>query len=536
MTTNPIYLKEWLKLRRIFALLLLAAVLIGGYFGFDLIGQFANIEPESMMWYRLIHLNDKPYLWLNYVFILVATVVACCQYIPEISGNKIRILAHLPWSLDRVVIQHLISGSALLLLVNAVLVALTLLVFQHYYPIDIVSLAAKDLLLGQIPALATYLGVCAVIVEQTWLRRATKALTTMLVVYLILNANTHWQLIIEALLVLWLLLLIKDSFLSVKTRRLPLLKPGMPLLLTVLIGSTTWLLYQQYAVQRSHYYLFYSAVLQDFVYQKNGQNHQFFYGTSYRDLSKNEFELALPFVYWKNLDIQGKLPVTVAKQSYNKNTIRSARLSLQYHPDQLERLELPLYPLFNPDSQLGAIRFPENAFVIRDDQFVVFDAETAGVNPDLTTEINQLAQESGIEFPIANIWGKTTNMKPFDWGYFIYDSKGDLYNLKRGDDVMTITKVELSDQIADIAYIQVSENRQKSFYGYAITTDSQVYLISYPNYQMIPLSLAGFDYHKMSLQLLADPLNYLVRFDDGENYHAVLFDKNYQQLATTTRH
>ncbi len=106
--------------------------------------------------------------------------------------------------------------------------------------------------------------------------------------------------------------------------------------------------------------------------------------------------------------------------------------------------------------------------------------------------MNALAAQHGVKFPIEDVWGKTTNMKPFDWGYFIKDGKGNIFNLNRADNVVAMRKVQIPTEVGDIAYIQVSENRHKKFYGYAISKQSQVYLIAYPNYQLIPLEMDGW--------------------------------------------
>ena len=127
-------------------------------------------------------------------------------------------------------------------------------------------------------------------------------------------------------------------------------------------------------------------------------------------------------------------------------------------------------------------------------------------------------------------------MKPFDWGYFIKDSSGKIFNLNRADSVVHLKPVNVPSGVGDVVYIQVSENRHKKFYGYAITKESKVYLISYPDYRFIPLNLEGFDYKSMSFQFLCDPIYHVMRFDDGERYSAVLFDKTYTRLSSAEFH
>lgn len=166
---------------------------------------------------------------------------------------------------------------------------------------------------------------------------------------------------------------------------------------------------------------------------------------------------------------------------------------------------------------------------LQSDRVILYDAETARENTLLTQEVNQFLTDANVQFPIKGMWGKTTNMKPFDWGYFIKDNANSIFNLARSDNEIRLNKVDVPKEVGDIAYIQVSENRKKRFYGYAISRQSTVYLISYPDYKFIPLELDGFDYKSMTFQLLADPLSYIMRYSDGTNYNAVRFNKNYQK-------
>lgn len=529
---NPIYQKEWFKLKRYVFALAGAAIVLGAYFWFDLTGQYANIEPESMMWYRFSHLGDKPYSWLIYCFVLVGGIVAACQYVPEIMGRKVRILTHLPVSLNSIVFRHLLAGVVMILVVNAILGLSVVAAFSQFYPADIVQVAAKDMLFGQLPAIAVYLGLAAVIIECDWPRKVWKFAIAALATFVTLKGHYDSIDAIWAVGLLWLAFPVKDSFLSVKTRRLQhkayLLT--VPLVAAGLTGLTTTRLLDEYAVSHTKFYVFYSAVLNDFVYQENGPNHTFFYGTPTEKLEKSVFEQSLPFVYWKNLDIQGKLPVTVEGKVYNKREIRNSRMSLQYDPTRLTKPEVTLYPFFNPISHKGSIRFPENAFALKSDRLEIYAAETALPNAELAQEVNHLAEKEGVVFPLREVWGKTTNMKPFDWGYFVKDSSGAIFNLNRADNSVHLKPVNVPSEVGDIAYIQVSENRHKKFYGYAISKQSKLYLISYPDYQFIPLDLDGFDYKTMSFQLLSDPLYYVIRYDDGEKYSAVRYSKDYKKM------
>ncbi len=536
MKICAIYQKEWLKLKKYTLVFSTISMVIGVYFWFHLTGIYANIEPESMMWYRFSHLGNKPYSWLIYCFALSGVLTAICQFVPEVFGKKIRILTHLPVSLNRVVLKHLVAGCLMLLFVNIPLVLIVVSSFVWYYPVDIVHICIKDMLFGQMSAIAIYLGLAAVIVESDWRRKVLKFVLAALLALILLKEKYQLQDLLWLILLFWLILPVKDSFLSVKTRRLEnkFYLLSIPLFALLMMVTGGMRLYSEFALSHTKYYVFYSSILNDFVYQQNGSGHQFNYGTLSSALTKTEFEESLPFVYWKNLDIQGKLPVMVKGQSYGKNQIRASRMSLQYEPSRLAKPEVDLYPLFNPISHNGSIPFPEDMFALKQNRVEVYASETAKPNTELAQRVNDLLVEKDVHFPVKSVWGKTTNMKPFDWGYFIQDAEDRIFNLRRADDVVQLYSVNIPENVGRLVFMQVSENRQKKFYGYAIDEKNHVYLISYPDYQFIPLELNNFDYKTMSFQLLSDPVNYLVRFDNGKQYHAVLFSKDYKKLNSIT--
>ncbi len=532
MPYAAIFLKEWYKLRWVLLILSVTAITVCGWFLFQLNFEFCSIEPEAMMWYRFAQLGDKPYAFLAPLYALLGIIIAFAQFLPEAIRNRVRILTHLPLPLGRMVLLHLFIGGVAVVVVGLFFSGLLIMSMAHFYPQPIVLIVTKDCLVWTFFAVIFYLGFSSCVVERNLWLRGLKLFIPLAVGVIFWKARYSWHDLLLLPVGLWLILLVLDSFHSVKNQRQSgLLYRLGGLALVVIIIVCGGIRYQQeFITPFNHYYVFYSPVLDDFVYQKNGHGHQFVYGTATQTFDRNAYENALPFVYWKNLDIQGRLPVTVKGHSYDKQSIRQERLSLQYSPDRLTRPEVAMYPLFNPHSNKGSIPFPEKVFAVNSNSMTVYDSETAKPDEVLTTTVNQELHKAGLQFPVTNVWGKTTNMKPFDWGYFILDHEKNLVNLRRLDNQVITQQVNLPADLAPLAYIQVSENRQQNFYGYAVTTDSKVYLISYPDYAFTELPLAGFDYQNMNFQLLSDPLSYVVRYDNGVQYHAVLLDKNYRFL------
>lgn len=532
MPGKAIYKKEWLKLKWYLPALCLAAGATATHFGFRLYSAYASIEPESMMWYRFAQLEDKPYSYLAPFFLFTGAVMAFAQFLPEAAQNRVRILTHLPIPLKALVRHHLIAGGLGLVAINGLLTVLLTTIMAIYYPPEIVKITSRDCLFWMLPAFTLYLGLSSVIIERSLSRKWTKLILAVLATVLFYKDRYGSIDLIIVLVALWLLLAVYDSFLSVKTLRLKtLLYSGGAVALCGLILLIGTIRYQQeFAHNFQRFYIFYSPLLKQFVYQKNNGGHQFEYGTPQQTFDRQAYEDSLPFVYWKNREMQGRLPVVIAGQSYDKEQIKAARLSLQYHPDQLETKEAQLYPLFNPLKDKGVIPFPEKILSLNPDSIAVYDCESVKIDSTLTEEINHKLKEAGLAFPIQKIWGKTTNMKPFDWGYFIKDAQNRIFNLRRADNQLKVVSINPEPQVDEIVHMRMSENRQKNFYGYAIDATSRVYLVGYPDYCFIELQLDNFNYRSMSFHLIADPLHYIVRYDDNKTYRATLFDKHYRLL------
>jgi len=227
------------------------------------------------------------------------------------------------------------------------------------------------------------------------------------------------------------------------------------------------------------------------------------------------------------LDIQNKLPIVINSRTYDKKIIKNSRLSFSYNSKLLEPLEAKLYPLFNPQSDKGSISFPEEMFTINAKSALVYDYDN-GISKELSDQLNSLLKIQNFNYPALNIWGKATNMKPYDKGYLILDSKQNLFNLKRYNNKFVVSKVQYPKSIS-LAFIRLSENKQRILSGYAIDTQSNFYLLDW-NFRFIQLDLQNFNYKTMKLKLISNPINYLIRYDDGKNYYAVVFDKKFQML------
>lgn len=471
---KSIFLKEWLKIKYPLFFLLIFSIIILSYFTFNLNFQFSTIEPESMMWYRFIHLEHKPHFILYYFYLFVGIIVATSQFLPEIIQKRVKVTLHLPLNIFQNIFLHLLIGIIFICSIITLFSISLLRIISDYYPKEIVQVVFEDSLFFSLISLLTYILISLIIMEQNRIKQLLKTVFTLLVLFYF----------------------------------------GFQ-------GS--------FEKEFHKYYIFYSDILDEFVYQKNFGEHRFEYGIKdKKTFSQKEYESYLPFVYYRDLEIQKKLPIQIKNISYDANEIKNSKLGFEYNYKMLKKKEVELYPLFNPHSNIGMIKFPEEVFGIFKDGAKVYDFDNDLLKTK-SEELNEKLKELNFSYPAKNIWGKTTNIKPFDLGYLIQDNQNKLFNLKKENDKITIKEINyLKNQ--ELIYINISENRQQKLSGYAIDKNSNFYLLTW-DFEFIKLDLKEFDYKNMRLKLIADPLHYLIRYDNGNSYFAAIFSKeNYKKI------
>lgn len=280
--------------------------------------------------------------------------------------------------------------------------------------------------------------------------------------------------------------------------------------------------------------LFFSPPQQQFIYRESLGGHRFNYmneeGTGY---SRTDFEYQLPFLYYKNLEKKKLLPVTINGQSFDKKTIKAGKQGLEIKSRHLDghHPQIELYPLFNNNPEVAIMPFPEDVFRFTDQAMEFINADFNRIDTKLTKSFTSALNKLGFVFPATVIGGKTTNLKPFDEGFFIRDSKGAVFHVKRVLNKPEIVKTPI-DSSLDIQDIIVSENRRKEFYGTIVTKQGAVYLISYDKYQLITLPVEKYKPDNMDFKLLINPLYKTAVTSETLMVHGTAMDRDYQSFRS----
>lgn len=167
MLLKPIYFKEFLKIRWSWMTLMAFNVLLMAYVCIETRRLFA-LDHAEMVWYRVMHLNQIHYFHLKYAPALTGMVLAVIQYLPEMTGERLRLSLHLPVSAHRLIMAHVLVGLTAVGMVIALDLGALALVTAIFFPGEAVAVAVWTALPWNLAGLATYLGVTLALLEPNY--------------------------------------------------------------------------------------------------------------------------------------------------------------------------------------------------------------------------------------------------------------------------------------------------------------------------------------------------------------------------------
>ena len=283
--------------------------------------------------------------------------------------------------------------------------------------------------------------------------------------------------------------------------------------------------------------LFFSPVIKKFVFREMvSEGHNFVtQDESGNDYDRMTFETLIPFVYYKNMELWGKLPMIIDGRTFDKKTIKENRQVFELKPrmiaDRSPRIQV--FPLLESKPGVTRLRFPEDAFRMTDRmEFINVDTNT--VDQDLTDKFTNAMKKAGFVFPARLTAGRVSILKPFDEGFFVVDANGCTYHVKRVRGEPVVVKTPIPSDLG-IRNIKVMENKKKEIYGMLLTNKGDIHLITYDGYRLIKLPLTDYNPNTMDLKLLVNPLYRTAVYSDNHTIHAVAMDSRYRPISRYQR-
>lgn len=151
------------------------------------------------------------------------------------------------------------------------------------------------------------------------------------------------------------------------------------------------------------------ALVKKFVFREMvGEGHRFVtQDESGKAYDRQTFETLIPFIYYKNMDLWGKLPLTIDGQIFDKQAIKKNRQVFALKPrmiaDRSPRVQV--FPLLESQPGITRLRFPEDAFRMTD-RMEFINVDTNSVDEGLTKQFSGALKRAGFIFPARLVSGR----------------------------------------------------------------------------------------------------------------------------------
>lgn len=159
-----VFFKESIKTRSCMLLLLAGSLLFLGRLWLEIRRLFLLDHPE-IVWYRVMDLGQIPHDSLTLVPVLCACIFCCCQFLPEMRDERLRISLHLPCGTAPLVLAHLLYGLCFLTLLYGLLGLGLVLILRVFFPPESVVQALLACLPWFLAGLYAYLCTACVLLE-----------------------------------------------------------------------------------------------------------------------------------------------------------------------------------------------------------------------------------------------------------------------------------------------------------------------------------------------------------------------------------
>ncbi|MDR3610389.1 MAG: DUF4857 domain-containing protein [Ignavibacteriaceae bacterium] len=272
--------------------------------------------------------------------------------------------------------------------------------------------------------------------------------------------------------------------------------------------------------------VYYSPVINEFLVSRLVGNEMFYVDRYGKKYDRDQYEKLTPLLNYRQLISVGKLPDSLKGEPLNVDDIRINNIMGKVSPEQMDYKPIQLFPLLESKSGRVKLEMPDDYFRITN-RFEFIDCQSNICNENKSNLFTAALTAQNFAFPAVMVAGNPTNKKAFDEGYFVLDSKNQLYHIKmvKGKPFCVNTNIPSS---LDIAFMNISEMPLREFYGLIFTRQGEVYLISYDNYKLIKVPLENYDIRKQNFLMIGDQFYRTFSLVSATDVHTIVTDRNYK--------
>ncbi len=178
---QAICFKEFYKIRWLWCVLFVVNIGMAANLWITVRRLFV-LDHSEIVWYRVIHLGQIYFEPLRFLPVICGILIACFQFLPEMSGERLKLSLHLPIPGHRLMSFHIVSGMIALLLALLPSIAGLWVVTSSYFPHEVLVTVFFTTAPWFLAGIAGYLGGALVFLEPSMRYRFCNALLTIALV------------------------------------------------------------------------------------------------------------------------------------------------------------------------------------------------------------------------------------------------------------------------------------------------------------------------------------------------------------------
>lgn len=274
-------------------------------------------------------------------------------------------------------------------------------------------------------------------------------------------------------------------------------------------------------------FVMYSCTDNDFMIQRSGEPivREDTRGNTY---TREQYEEKLPLFYMRQLMISGKMLDTINGIEMDGHQITMSKSFARIQPVDISTPDPGLYPMFESESGRANLEMPQDFFRITW-RMEFIGAKTNKVDEEKSRLFSAALYNKGFEFPATKIAGLPTTRKSCDEGYFVADSKNQLFHIKMGKGKPYVKLVSLPEGIV-FKFISCVDFRDKKYYAYLIDEKGGIYILTQDDYELKKFPVEGYNPTTDELKIYGDLFHYNVIITGEGFIKNIVLDPEYKNV------
>jgi len=271
--------------------------------------------------------------------------------------------------------------------------------------------------------------------------------------------------------------------------------------------------------------IYFSPVTKDFLIRDPNITEIIYTDSPGHKYNRDDFENLMPLLNYRQLVVDNKFPDSLNGEKLEIDKIRLNNIMMRIYPGEIDATLIQLNPMLESKSGKIRLEMPDDFFRITK-RMEFINCNSNKIEEDKSQLFTTALLEKQFAFPAKLIGGNPTTKKAFDEGYFVLDSKNQLFHIKMQKGKPFCVNTNIPSNL-DVAYLKIMEMPLREFYGFLLTTSGEAFLISYDRYKLIKLPLEGFNIKEKTFAFFGDQFFRTISLIGKCNVRTVVTDRNY---------